>query len=359
MAAIPPAVQAVLDQFQPLRDQWENNRALNELQGQGWASEAQRLHLNTCNEELDEPCTERQYLIVSRAIDNREIKRTWCARAFTEVQWKPFAFIAALYTAGALQRNEARQMQKFVSQAITGSVSSDERPGMDREKVFEIFWETITRIFSGDFLPILTARPADAAAVPPVIAETPVELYSRRLRTAMTTNFFITFDQKLDLYRRESAMRAETEARISKADADRARDKNDFKNTINQLKQQNQKLKTTGTITTGAGATGGGGAGGGGKGAGKGRPSVLDAYVDPQNPNRERSPYRANIKEKMVCKFYVAGKANAPCAHVAKGEVCNVPGGGRHGGSFRRVQYLNVKENLGLSHEQVRALCTE
>eukprot|EP00392_Amoebophrya_sp_AT5.2_P003595 g3600.t1 len=359
MAAIPPAVQAVLDQFQPLNDQWNNQRAINELQGQGWASEAQRNHVNATNDELDEPCSDRQYLIVSRSIDNRDIKRTWSARAFTEVDWKPFAFIAALFAAGALVANEARQMQKFVKNAITGSVTSNERPGMDRDLVFKIFWETIAKIFSSEYLPMLVARAADPAAVPPVAAETPAELYTRRLRNAMTSNFFITFDQKLDWQRREASLRADTDARIARADADRLRDKNDMKNTTTQLKNQNQKFKITGGggTTTGAGATVNPP---GGKGKGKGeRPSVLDAYVDPLNPNRERSPYRANPKEKMVCRHYARGNPDAPCKDVAKGEICNAPGGGRHGGSFRRVQYLNVKESMGLSHEQVRAKCTE
>eukprot|EP00392_Amoebophrya_sp_AT5.2_P015872 g16095.t1 len=343
-------LQQVVDAIQPLADQWEQSRILTDLQGQGLATEAQRTHLNQQNDLLDEGCADNAYLIISRSLESRAINKTWSKQAFTQVAWTPLAFTAALHAAGALDTAEARAVQRYIKNAITGSVTNDERAPMDRDKVCETFWTTVKQILSSDYMPVLVARAAGAQGNPP--AETPVQLYTRRVRTAFRANFFSTFDGFIKWVEREKKMRDDTETRIAAIEAARASDRADFQNRINQIKNNSTRAGNKNTQNNNANNSGNtpDKTPPGNKNQNGNRPSVLDAYNDPENPNRERSPRRSDPKEKLVCKFYVAGKKGVPCESVAKGGSCPH---GRHGGSFRRIQYINVKENCGLSHAEV------
>eukprot|EP00392_Amoebophrya_sp_AT5.2_P010288 g10348.t1 len=340
---------------QVIVDQWEQNRILTDLQGQGLATEAQRDHLNQHNDLLDEGCSDSSYLIISRSLESRDLKRSWAKAAFTQVGRTPLSFVAALHAAGALDAPSARQIQKHIKNAITGSVTSDERPSMDRGTVFKQFWDTVMMICGSDYLPVMLPRPAGPNNQPP--AETPAELYTRRVRTAFTANFFPTFDGLLKWVAREKKTRCEHEQKLSALESKMASDKADFANRVNQIRNVNRNGNRGGNQNNNNNKTiadKDDDKGGGNKNKNKG--SALDGYNDPDDPKRERSPRRDNPKDKLVCKFYVAGKKDAPCAHVAEGGSCS---NGRHGGSFRRIQYLNVKENYGLSHEEARFKTTE
>eukprot|EP00392_Amoebophrya_sp_AT5.2_P017770 g18182.t1 len=359
-AAIPnPVINGrwSINAHSPLQDQWERSRILTDLQGQGLADEAQRNHLNAQNDLLDEGCSDSAYLIVSRSLENRDIKKTWSPTAFSQVKWNPLTFVAALHAAGALRTVEARALQRHVKNAITGSVTCDDRPGMDRETVFNTFWTTVKEILSSDYMPVLVANPAGAGGAP--AAETPVELYTRRVRTAFRTNFNPTFDGHLKWVTREKKLKDAQDERLALVEAARVSDRADFQNRLNQMKNNRNNNGGKNNNNNNANKTPGANGAttdGAGNGKNKQRDSVLDAYNDPENPNRERSPRRANPKEKLVCEDYASGKTNCPCAGVAKGGSCPK---GRHGGSFRRIQYLNVKNSYGLSHAEVRDKATE
>eukprot|EP00392_Amoebophrya_sp_AT5.2_P013134 g13245.t1 len=354
-----PNVQAALQVYNPMMQEYDRERQIKELDGRGYCSDAQRVHLNACNDELDEPASEAQYLVISRALESRDIKRTWSKTACGYVEWTPLSYIAALYAAGALNAVEARQCQKYVKNAITGSLMAEGRGPVPRLEVFAHFWKVIKDIFSSELLPVLLPNPGNAQ----IAAETPVELYTRRIRTSMRTNFWQTLDAELKWRDREATLKAESRAEIDRLEKTRASEKADLLNRLSQIKKVNGRGGGGGgnNTTFGGGGTGTGGGqttnGGGGKGGGKRSfGSTLDKYSDPQNPNRERSPYRATAREKIICEDYVSGNPNAPCKDVAKGGCCPK---GRHGGSFRRMNMLNDTRKLGQNHEQLRAKATE
>lgn len=342
-----PAVQQMLDHH-------NRNQIIADLQGTGIADDAQRAHLHACNDQLDEVCTDSQYLNMSRALEARDIKRTFNKNSFQIVDWDPWAYVAALFASGATTAAESRQIHKYLKNAITGSLKGDtETPPCEQQVVYNKFWETLKEIFSGDFLPVLVANPAGPAGVPP--AETPVQLYTRRIRTALQANFWPTFSQKLKWVAQANKLKEEHAAQVAKLESQRASDRADFTNRINQMKNaanrninKNPPGNTTSGINTGGGKVGG-------KGGGKGV-SPLDAYFDPLNPVRERSPYRANMQEKMICGDYATGNPHAACKDIPKGGKCPK---GQHGGSFRRMAYCSAVKNWGLSHAQIREKTTE
>eukprot|EP00392_Amoebophrya_sp_AT5.2_P012950 g13057.t1 len=328
-----PNVVAALQVYNPMQQEYDRDRQIKELDGRGYCSDAQRQHLNACNDELDEPASEAQCLVISRALESRDIKRTWSKTACSYVDWSPLSYIAAMYAAGALNAVEARQCQKYVKNAIAGSLMAEGRGPCPREEVFSRFWKVVKDIFSSELLPVLLPNPGNAQ----IAAETPVELYTRR-------------------------------AALDRIEKQRASEKADLINRLSQIKKVNASGRGGGggggnnnnTNFAGVGAGGGGQRadnGGGGKGTGKRSfGSTLDQYSDPQNPTRERSPYRTTAREKIICEDYVSGNPNATCKDVAKGGCCPK---GRHGGSFRRMEMLNVTRKLGQTHAQIRTKTTE
>eukprot|EP00392_Amoebophrya_sp_AT5.2_P009510 g9538.t1 len=341
-----PAVQQMLD---------HHNRAqiIADLQGTGIADDVQRAHLHACSDELDEPCTDSQCLNMSRALEARDIKRTLSKNSLQIVDWDPWSYTAALFAAGATNAGEARQIHKHLKNALTGSLKGDpEHPGCDKVTVEKKFFDTLKEIFSGDLLPVLVANPAGPGGIPPV--ETPAQLYARRVRTALRANFWPTFNQNMRWVKEGKVMKESYTAQIAKLEAQRASDKADFANRMNQMKstavrKNNNVVAAAAATATFSTSTPGR------KGAGKGA-SVLDSYFDPLNPVRERSPYRANMQEKMICGDYATGNPNAACKDIPKGGKCPK---GCHGGSFRRMAYCSAIKNWGLSHEQIRLKTTE
>eukprot|EP00392_Amoebophrya_sp_AT5.2_P018449 g18989.t1 len=329
----------------PMMEQLQQQQHFLQMQGAGTATDAQRDHINVVNADIisESHCDDGQCLQMSRAMDARDLLRCASDKSILTAGWNPYKFFGAMACVGFLTVAQANNMIATVTGAILGSLDSKGlvRAAIPFEKVFKIVWRTMRIILaSSRLVPSERTRAAPVApAVLGVFNETEIERYTRRVSLTMMANFHMKFDHEIELHSRELLLKAEVaqETASVRAESERLRSemrnlKNNNRNTGNGgngNKNQNQnKNKKKGETDDD-----------------KDRGGVLGKYMKPGE--KRASPFRQNPKDRIVCWKWVKGC----CGPLTADGKCP-EGLGRHGGSSRRIQRVNVEKNCGLTEEE-------
>eukprot|EP00392_Amoebophrya_sp_AT5.2_P012155 g12250.t1 len=186
------AIDAAMAAHQPALEQIARARLHQEMTGSGIASDTQRDHLLKKNEDLEEGCTEQQYLALSRVMEASDIRKAFGTTQISAMGWTPFAFIAALYVVGCITLEAAKGYQKFVNKAILGSIDPTVKRGpLPADTVFTAFWETTRLILGGDYLSTLTRNGGESSS----------KFYQRRAAATFGSLFVLKLDLALEKIR--------------------------------------------------------------------------------------------------------------------------------------------------------------
>lgn len=332
-----PAVQAAIDAalaaHQPALDQIARARLHQEITGAGVASDAQRDTVLKKNEDLEEGCTEAQYLALSRCMEASDIKKCFASSAVGPMGWTPFSFIAALYAIGAITVEAAKGYQKFLTKSILGSIEPTvKRNPIPAETVFMAFWDTTRLLMGGDYLATLTKQGGESTA----------KFYQRRVGTTLDTMLVMKLDLALDRLRlteelalKQTVMQAQFPANNS-GGGGQSNPPNPNGRAARRARARavaaNPYNPPNATVTN----------------------APAPAAQQRRPATSRKSPFRT-AADRRVCPGYVDGS----CTAVAKGGTCPR---GRHGGSEERITFVSntmIAPEKRPTPEQIKEKATE
>eukprot|EP00392_Amoebophrya_sp_AT5.2_P018760 g19383.t1 len=320
-------------EWPPALDQIARARLHQEITGAGVASDAQRDTILKKSEELEEGCSEAQYLALSRAMESSDIKKCFASAAVGPMGWRPFSFIAALYAIGAITVEAAKGYQKFITKSILGSIEPTvKRSPLPADTVFAAFWETLRLLMGGDYLATLTKAGGESTA----------KFYQRRVGTTLDTMLVMKLDLALDRIRfaEELALKSavvQVQTQVSNGNGGGQSNQPNPNSRAARRARARAANSTPYTPTTNTNA-----------------PAPAPAAQQRRPATSRKSPFRT-AAERRVCPGYVDGS----CTAVAKGGTCPR---GRHGGSEERITFVSntmIAPEKRPTPEQIKEKATE
>eukprot|EP00392_Amoebophrya_sp_AT5.2_P016495 g16761.t1 len=328
------AINAAMAAHEPALEQIARARLHQELTGAGVASDAQRDTILKKNEDLEEGCSEQQYLALSRVMEASDIKKVLTTTTISSMGWTPFSFIAALYAIGCITVEAAKSFQKFLNKAILGSIDPSVMRGpLAAATVFSAFWETLRLIVGGDYLTALAKAAGDSTA----------KHYQKRIAATLDALLVLKLDMALDRIRfAEEFSLKNVQAQMASLMSGPAQ-------------QSGQSQPTTGRAGRRARARANVGNGPYSNNNTTQTPAPAAPAPAQRRPATSRkSPFRT-AGDRRVCPGYVDGS----CTAVQKGGTCPR---GRHGGSEERITFVSntmVAPEKRPTPEQIKEKATE